>query len=320
MQATRALPPPRTVRLVANGSTAEPVRVPLPPTFGALLELSGRALHMAAHSLLDDEGDEVTNLQQLEADQRLFVCSDAGEPFLRNRPKRCQLFRVAHADAAAATPPKRTTVPMWTTVPAVQDVAVARWHEGKVVAVPKNMADLRAVAAKSLGLEQVENVRFRSAGSGLLIFETSAVADDDLLLVETPTPATAAADIQSLLNGSPIRSARIAGEVLDTLADVRQALAGPEGPTAPRAANTSGDAVQGGRTSHSIARRSRSGRVRQDRDYHYNSGQAGAVTGAPSPRNRQHHMRRRRRSSSISYSTSSLSPSEGGDDTYSSSY
>eukprot|EP01043_Picozoa_sp_COSAG02_P019333 COSAG02_NODE_926_length_15856_cov_13.975566_11_plen_318_part_00 len=317
MQATRspALPLACTVRLVANGSTAEPVRVPLPPTFGALLELSGRALHMTAHSLLDDEGDEVTDLQHIEADQRLFVCGGADEPFLRNRPKRCQLFRVAHAHAAEVTPPTRP--PTWATVPNVQDAAEARWHEGKVVAVPKRMTDLRAVAAKSLGLGEVENIRFRSASSGLLIFETSAVADDDLLLVETPTQATAAANIQQLLNGSPTRSARLAGEVLDTLVDVRQSLGGQEGPTASRAATASGDVVQVGRAADISARRS--GRVRQDKDYHY-SGRAGSFHAATSPRNRQHHMRRRRRSSSSSYSTSSLSPSEGGDETYSSSY
>eukprot|EP01043_Picozoa_sp_COSAG02_P002252 COSAG02_NODE_51_length_44689_cov_29.477361_24_plen_251_part_00 len=199
--------PPHTVRLVANGSTAEPIRVPLPPTLGALLELCGATLHMAAHSLLDDEGDEVTDLQQLGADQRLFVCGGADEPFLRNRPKRCQLFRVAHADAAA-------TLHGWTTVPSVQDAAVARWHEGKVVAVPNTMADLRAVAAERLGLGEAESIRFRSAGSGLLIFETAAVADDDLVLVETPTPATAAADVWPLLNGSSVRSTRFAAEAL----------------------------------------------------------------------------------------------------------
>ena len=90
--------PPCTVRLVANGSTAEPVRVALPPSLGALLELAGATLHMAAHSMFDDEGCEVTDLQQISSDQRLFVCGGATEPFLRNRPKRCQLFRVPHVD------------------------------------------------------------------------------------------------------------------------------------------------------------------------------------------------------------------------------
>ena len=50
----------RTVRLVPNGSTAEPMRVPLPSTLDALLEVSSTVLCMVAHSVLDDEGEEVS--------------------------------------------------------------------------------------------------------------------------------------------------------------------------------------------------------------------------------------------------------------------
>lgn len=282
---------------------------------------------MAAHSLLDDEGEELADLQQLWPDQRLYVCSSPDEPFLRNRPKRCQLFRVAHAQQAA-------TPAAWTSLPAAQDAAIAGWHEGKVVAVPNTMADLRAVAAERLGLaDEVGSIRFRSAGSGLLIFETAAVADDDLLLVETPTPTTTAADVRSLLLGAPACSTRLAGEALDTLADVRPPVSSRAGRAVPAAASSG--MVQhrqsGGHQERRLAARRRedekwAGRARRGGDDPYGYGgkpRPSAARGASAPRARQQQLRRPRRrssssSSSSSYSTSSFSPLHGGDDSYSS--
>ena len=109
------------------------------------------------------------DLAELRPEARLFACSSPDEPFLRERPRRCQLFRVAQAASVdhgtsrlGAFDDSHVGAP---------DTALARWHEGKVVAVPEHMSSLRVIAADRLALAvDVGSIRFRSAGSGLLIF------------------------------------------------------------------------------------------------------------------------------------------------------
>jgi hypothetical protein len=322
----------RTVRVVANGSSAEAVTVPLPHTRDELLTSAGRALQMPASSLLDEEGEEVTDvLTQIRPGQRLFVCSRVDEPFLRERPKRCQLFKVAHA-GPAALPAWEVSVP----VQDAQDAALARWHEGKVIAVPETMTELRAVAAQRLDLDaEVGSIRFRSAGSGLLIFETEAVADDELLLVETPSPASVHGDVRSLLLGASISSMRwtdqadtqTAGPVAEPEARPRRrtaaAAAAAAGPAHAAASDSCGDTRDtSGDSRERLGWRSPGWSRVQHRDAQDEvdgDERRPAVGGAG-----RHEMRQRRKvsllslssesSSCSSYSTSSLSPSVYGRD------
>ena len=207
----------RCVDVVRNGSAQHPVAVPLPSggverALGMLLKTTGRVLSIPVHSLLDEEGAEIgaEDLAELRPDARLFACSSPDEPFLRERPRRCQLFRVAGAGPIIDA--RTSRLGAWDdshVVDTPHDTALARWHEGKVVAVPDHMSELRQVAADRLALAaDVGSIRFRSAGSGLLIFETTAIADDELLLVETPTVESAVSDVRSLLGASTIGTTR----------------------------------------------------------------------------------------------------------------
>ena len=177
-RSSRLLYPPRRCLVVRNGTAAVPraVNVPESNSLVALLTAAGNALGTSAHKLFDDDGHEIVDVTTVRPGQRLFVTTAPGETFLRERRRRCQLFQVAQystpEDDTSAAPPRR-------------------WHQGKVIGVPSTMSELRQCAADTLGLlglslaeDGTPSLRFRGADSGLLIRDTAAIGDDEILLVE----------------------------------------------------------------------------------------------------------------------------------------
>ena len=157
--------------VVRNGTAAPAERVAVEETLAELRRAAERALRMpVVQRLLDEEGEEVRSVADIRHEQTLFACAAADEPFLRQRPRRWQVFRCGErggSGGAARWQPDR-------------------WHQGKVLPVPERMRELQAAAGAALRLTKVEEtaVRFRSVSTGQLIWQTEAIVDDELLVVE----------------------------------------------------------------------------------------------------------------------------------------
>ena len=159
--------------VVRNGTAAPAERVAVEETLAELRRAAERALRMpVVQRLLDEEGEEVRSVADIRHEQTLFACAAADEPFLRQRPRRCQVFRCSLGERGGSGGAAR-----W---------QPDRWHQGKVLPVPERMRELQAAAGAALRLTKVEEtaVRFRSVSTGQLIWQTEAIDDDELLVVE----------------------------------------------------------------------------------------------------------------------------------------
>ena len=160
--------------VVRNGTAAPAERVAVEGTLVELRRAAERALRMPmVQRLLDEEGEEVRSVADIRHEQTLFACAAADEPFLRQRPRRCQVFRCSLGGERGGSGGAARWQP-------------DRWHQGKVLPVPERMRELQAAAGAALRLTKVEEtaVRFRSASTGQLIWQTEAIDDDELLVVE----------------------------------------------------------------------------------------------------------------------------------------
>ena len=160
--------------VVRNGTAAPAERVAVEGTLAELRRAAERALRMpVVQRLLDEEGEEVRSVADIRHEQTLFACAAADEPFLRQRSRRCQVFRCSAGERGGGSGGAARWQP-------------DRWHQGKVLPVPERMRELQAAAGAALRLTTVEEtaVRFRSVSTGQLIWSTEAIVDDELLVVE----------------------------------------------------------------------------------------------------------------------------------------
>jgi hypothetical protein len=86
----------RTCYVVRNGTAGVGRAIACPASLQQLLRDAGAALGgFVAHAAWDDEGNPVSGVHDVRDSQRLYVSTTPDEPFLRQRPRRCQLFRLA---------------------------------------------------------------------------------------------------------------------------------------------------------------------------------------------------------------------------------